>query len=52
MSEPRRRVPFSQPPEQPTSWWKTVPGQLALVAMLFGGIVILCGLLGVIGPRS
>lgn len=46
------RMPLSGPPPKPTSWWKTVPGQLALVVMLFGGIVIFCGLVGVLGPRS
>ena len=49
---PPRRMPFSTPPPAPTSWWKTIPGQLALVAFLFGAIVILCGLMGIIGPRS
>lgn len=29
-----------------------MPGQLALVAMLFGAIVILCGAVGVIGPYA
>lgn len=44
--------PLSNPPPKPTSWWKTIPGQLALVAMFVGGIVIVLGLAGVIGPRS
>jgi hypothetical protein len=46
------RVPFSRPPAKPRSWWGTVPGQLALVAMLGGAIVIFLGLIGVIGPLS
>lgn len=46
------RVPLSQPPAAPTSWWKTIPGQLSLVVLLGGAIVITLGLLGVIGPLS
>lgn len=53
---PRRpssfRAPLSQPPAPPTSWWKSIPGQLALVVILGGGFVILLGLLGIIGPLS
>lgn len=46
-------VPLSQPPPQPTSWWKTIPGQLALVFLvLVLPCVITLGLLGIIGPRS
>lgn len=53
MEDPRpSRVPLSRPPAAPTSWWKTIPGQLSLVAMLVGGIVIFLGLIGVIGPLS
>jgi hypothetical protein len=51
--EPRpSRMPLSQPPPAPRSWWGTIPGQLSLVVMLFGAIVILFGLLGIIGPLS
>lgn len=46
------RAPFSRPPAAPKSWWGTVPGQLALVAMLGGAIVIALGLMGIIGPLS
>lgn len=44
--------PFSEPPPKPKSWWGTIPGQLALVAMLIGAIIIFLGLAGVIGPRA
>lgn len=44
-------MPLSDPPP-PKTWWHTIPGQLSLVAMLIGAIVILLGLMGVIGPRS
>jgi hypothetical protein len=44
--------PLSEPPRPPRTWWSTIPGQLALVAMFFGGIVILLGACGIIGPRS
>jgi hypothetical protein len=50
--QPPSRVPFSRPPAEPKSWWGTIPGQLALVAILIGAIVIVLGLMGVIGPRS
>jgi hypothetical protein len=50
--KPRPHVPFSRPPAPATSWWKTIPGQLALVAMLVGAIVIFLGLIGAIGPYS
>lgn len=58
--EPRRapiqpgpsRMPLARPPAQPRTWWGTVPGQLALVAMFVGGIVIVLGLMGVVGPLS
>lgn len=46
------RIPFSRPPGQPRTWWGSIPGQLALVAMLVGAVVIGLGLLGVIGPLS
>lgn len=46
------RAPLSQPPAAPRSWWGTIPGQLALVAMLGGGIVIALGLMGIVGPLS
>lgn len=52
MDEEPPRVPFSRPPAKPRSWWGTVPGQLALVTMLGGAIVIFLGLIGVIGPLS
>jgi predicted lipid-binding transport protein (Tim44 family) len=45
-------MPFSRPPAKPKSWWGTMPGQLAVLAMLGGGFVILLGLLGIIGPLS
>lgn len=44
------KAPLSEFPQKPTSWWKSVPGQLALVAMLIGAIVILLALGGFIGP--
>jgi hypothetical protein len=46
------RAPLSEPPAKPRSWWGTIPGQLALVAMLVGAIVIALGLAGVVGPLS
>jgi hypothetical protein len=52
MDERPSRAPFSQPPAKPRSWWGTIPGQLALVAMLGGAIVIFLGLIGIIGPLS
>lgn len=52
MDERPSRAPFSRPPAKPRSWWGTIPGQLSLVAMLIGGIVIFLGLIGVIGPLS
>jgi hypothetical protein len=53
MTEPsRRRMPFSDSPPKPTSWWKSVPGQLFLVVVLFAAIFILFGLMGIIGPHS
>ncbi len=51
--EPRPfSAPLSSPPPTPKSWWGTIPGQLALAAILGGVIVIGLGLLGVIGPLS
>jgi hypothetical protein len=47
-----RRIPLGQPPAAPKSWWGTIPGQLALVAMLGGLIVIALGLAGIVGPLS
>lgn len=46
------RMPLAQPPRPPRSWWGTIPGQLALVAVFVGAVVIVLGLLGVIGPQS
>lgn len=46
------RMPLSTPPPAPTSWWKTIPGQLALVVILGGALVIALGLMGVLGPLS
>jgi hypothetical protein len=43
-------VLLSTPPEKPTNWWRTIPGQLAIVAMLGGLVLILCALFGAIGP--
>jgi hypothetical protein len=45
-------MPLAQPPASPRSWWGSIPGQLALVAMLGGAIVIALGLMGVLGPLS
>lgn len=51
--EPRRRsFPLSQPPTKPSNWWKSVPGQLAIMVMAIGLFVILLGAFGVIGPRA
>lgn len=44
--------PLSNIPEKPTNWWKTIPGQLATLAIAIGLIVILLGVTGVIGPHS
>lgn len=52
------RFPLSTPPAKPqptvkpTNWWRTIPGQLAILAMLAGLVVILLGVMGVIGPNS
>jgi hypothetical protein len=50
--KPPSRIPFSRPPAEPKSWWGSTSGQLALVAILVGAIVIFMGLIGVIGPLS
>lgn len=58
--EPRRepvepgpsRMPFAQPPRAPRTWWGTIPGQAAILAIIGGVIVILLGFAGVIGPES
>jgi Ni/Co efflux regulator RcnB len=47
-----RRMPLAQPPAAPKSWWGTVPGQFALIAILGGVIVLVLGLAGVVGPLS
>lgn len=39
-------------PDENTSWWKTVPGQLAVLVIVGGAIIILLGLAGVVGPDS
>ncbi len=46
------RAPLSSPPPAPRSWWGTLPGQAAILAIIGGVIVIVLGLTGVIGPLS
>lgn len=46
------RAPLAAPPAKPRTWWGTVPGQLALIAMLAGVVVIALGAMGIIGPLS
>jgi hypothetical protein len=45
-------IPLSTPPVRPANWWKSLPGQAAILAMAIGVIVIALGLFGVIGPRT
>lgn len=40
------RPPLSEPPRKPTNWWKTIPGQLAILTMIIGAVLILCQLSG------
>lgn len=46
------RMPLAQAPAKPRSWWGTIPGQIALLVILGGIVVIALGLAGVIGPLS
>jgi hypothetical protein len=39
-------APLSEPPRKPTSWWKTIPGQLSILTMLIAAVLILCQLSG------
>lgn len=48
----RSKVPFSRPPVRSANWWKSVPGQLAIVVMVGGLIFILCRLGGVFDTPS
>jgi hypothetical protein len=42
------RFPLSDPPKKPTSWWKSIPGQLAILVMIGALIWIILGATGVI----
>lgn len=46
------RIPFSQPPAKPKTWWGTVPGQIFILVVIAAVILIALGLAGVVGPRS
>ena len=41
-------VPMSEPPKKPTNWWRTVPGQTAILVVCAGVLLILCQLLGIV----
>ena len=44
-------IPFNEPPKKPEGgWWKSIPGQAAIVVIGFGVLMIICALLGIIGP--
>ncbi|MEV4347786.1 hypothetical protein AB0J83_25295 [Actinoplanes sp. NPDC049596] len=52
-AEPRRsRLPLSEPPAPPRTWWGTIPGQLSILVMVGGVILVLLALAGVAGPRA
>ncbi|MDG4821287.1 hypothetical protein O7635_05395 [Asanoa sp. WMMD1127] len=48
------KIPFAEAPakEKPTNWWKTVPGQGAIVVIAGGAFLILMAVVGVIGPHA
>jgi hypothetical protein len=52
-NQPRRTFPFSTPPaKHTTNWWKTIPGQLAIVvigAALFLILIVATGVIHVEG---
>ena len=41
---------FFDPPPRPTNWWKSLPGQAAILVITGGVIVIVLALTGIIGP--
>jgi hypothetical protein len=45
-------APLSSPPPRPTNWWRTIPGQLAILVVAFGVVLILCQVLGVVDVRG
>ena len=40
------RMPMSEPPKPPTSWWKTTAGQLSLLVIVGGLVLIFCVVFG------
>jgi len=45
-------APLSSPPPEPSSWWRTIPGQLSILVMVLGLVLILCQVLGVVDVRG
>jgi hypothetical protein len=39
-------APLSEPPRKPTNWWKTISGQIVILTMVIGALLIFCQLSG------
>jgi hypothetical protein len=44
-------MPLSTPPSKPTNWWRSMPGQLSIVVLIGGALLILAQVTGVIDVR-
>lgn len=52
--KPRRNFPLSTPPskDQPTNWWKSVPGQISIVIIGFGLFIVCLIGTGIVDPGA
>lgn len=48
----RWQVPLSRPPRKSANWWKSIPGQLSIVVIVGGVLVILCQVMGIVNFRG